>query len=535
MKIDQIIKQYDRIFIDHSTLLSPGGQFLLNELLNFDILDFNGANHLVITNESLKTLNEHTPSTKLPYLINTLKKLSDEKLLQFKNFNGEPYQIIFDKFLHRYSLVLITNDKTIADQVINYKYGENSRPMAVFSLNRQIQLESYITNPKIMSTPNEQILDTKKSNTSQHANNASSQESFESPIESEDFFEIKPTEEGNVDPFSKQFLIKPVQFKGIEKHDLPLQHDLPQITSELLTSSKQKIVLTSLLSDKGGEGIIYNTNIKNYVCKIYRKNVLTKHKFEKLELLASKPMIDPRIAYPRELVFYKDKFVGYIMPRVNGFFVGDFMFGVLSSKKFKNWTRVHLLELCISILSVVDKAHSHGLLIGDVNRGNFMVESPRKVYMVDVDSVQVEKYPCPVGVEEFTAPEIIDGEYSYKEFFRTYENEYYSLAVLIFMILMMGTATTSQLNNHSSLSKVQKIKQQDFGFTLDEDNSKKRQNPINFAMWSRFPSYIKEAFYHTFHKNGKYNKPKNRLSPKKWIELLNSYRYHLTSGHLSCI
>ena len=527
MKINEFIKKYDRIFIDISTLLNHGGQFLLNELSKYDVLDFNGANHIIITNETAFALTQDSGTTKVHYLLKTLQKMNQEKIVQFKNFSGEPYQIIFDKFIQRYSLALITNDNVIANQVIEHQYGPNSKQLGVFALNNQIQLESYIQQPSKIEPVKPPLKENEKSLNS-FPKSETAKMNVDNSIEFMDKIEVQ--HQFNVDPFSKKFLINPIKFKGIEQHDIKLNHELPSLNDHLTSSNKREIKLTAILSEKGGEGVIYFTNIKGYVCKIYRKETLTAHKYEKLELLISKPLDDPRIAYPKELVFFRGKFVGYIMPQVAGHFVGDFMYGKLSVNKFKNWSRLNLIELCISILSLVCKTHEHGMLIGDVNRGNFMVESPTKVYMVDVDSSQVEKYPCPVGVEEFTPPEIIDGEHSYKEFFRTYENEYYSLSVLIFMILMLGAATTTQLLGRSSMSKIQKIKAQDFGFTLDEEDCKKRQNPINFAIWSRFPSYIKEAFYQTFHKRGKNNKPKDRLSPQKWLELLKSYRYHFTSG-----
>lgn len=542
MLLNELIKQYDRIFIDASTLLSHSGQFMLNEFSKYDVLDFNGANHIIITNESIFKVTDDPGTTKVNYLIKTLKNLNESKVLQFKNFGNESYQTIFDKFLQRYSLALIVNDKKIANEMLGHKFISNSKKLGIYSLNSKVQLDSYFASSAFNS-----------SNSEAHYSNATKNAKFNDVIEThgvskniitvekkvqEDIYiETADTNEEVLGtPFSKKYLEKPVKFKGIEKHDTLLNHELPSLHDKLETSSSQSIELISILSEKGGEGIVYYTNLKGYVCKIYRKTTLTKHKLEKLELLISKPINDSRIAYPKDIVFYKGKFVGYIMPYVKGFFVGDLFYGKLSAtNRIKTWSRLDLINLCISILTLTKKIHDHGILIGDVNRNNFMIASPLEVYMVDVDSVQVEKYPCPVGVEEFTPPEIIDGEFSYKEFFRTYENEYYSISILLFMILTLGVQITSQISQKStnSLTKIQKIKLQNFGFTLDEKDCVNKQTPINYAIWSRFPSYIKESFYHTFHKSGKYNKPKSRLTIERWLEIMKSYRYHFTTGALS--
>jgi hypothetical protein len=541
MNISDLIKHYDRIFIEASALLSHSGQFLLNEFSNYDITYYQGANHIIITNETAFILQQDPGVTKVNYLLKSLQKLQGDKIVQFKFFDNKPYSVIFDKFLHRYSLALITNDRLIASEVIDYPYQNKNKPFGVYAINNKIQLESYIKTPfsSIIEKESNIInVESPVKNLSREKNeDINISQSIRSNIVESPLFSNKVIDSMNSEstmPFSKEFILNPKHFKGIDKYDFKLNHQIPTVNDILTSTTSQSVHLTSLLSNKGGEGTIYYTNIKGYVCKIYKADTLTAHKEEKLKLIVSKPLDDPRIAYPKELVYFKGKFVGYIMPFVKGDFIGDFFLGLLSVNRFKNWTRLDLIELGISILQLVKKTHSHGILIGDVNRNNFMIETPKRVYMVDVDSAQVEKYPCPVGVEEFTPPEIIDGEHSYREFFRTYDNEYYSIAVLMFMLLTLGAQTTTQIVQKSdgSLSKIEKIKRQNFGFTLNEHETKSKQNLVNYALWSRFPSYIKDAFYNTFHKLGKYNHPKKRLDINQWIELLKSYKYHLSSGLL---
>lgn len=527
MNILELIQKYDRIFIDSSTILSHNGQDFLNELMRFDLSDLKGANRFIVSNESALTIDKDSGMTKTHYLRKSLKTLNQRKVLQFKFFDNASYAIIFKKFLNRYSLALITQNSEVSEEIYSQNF-EVLNAFGVYKLNLSGSLEPFYKN-------NEE----KTNNQSEDPNNGTIQKpnsNFENDTP-------KPKKNVSVDtplsknPFSKQLIENPVAFRGIEKHDLPLNHQLPKTNDQLLTSDNKHILLTSVLSDKGGEGIVYNTDRTGYVCKIYRRNSLTKHKYEKLNLLVSKPLNDSRIAYPSDLVFFHGKFIGYIMPKVRGDFVGNLFAGLISVNQFKHWQRSDLVEIAINILKIIRKMHSHGILIGDVNRNNFMVEDQHRVYAVDVDSVQVEKYPCPVGVEEFTPPEIIDGNHSYREFFRTYQNEYYSVAVLVFMILTLGAQTTTKIiNSHmdtGSLSKIEKIKRQSFGFTLDERETKSQQNSINFATWSRLPSYIKEAFYHTFNKGGKYNSPNHRLSTQKWLQLLLSYKFHLKDGTLA--
>ena len=524
MNIEQLIKRYDRIFLDASTLLSQSGQDLLSSLLKMDIQDFGGANHIIITKESVDQIKQHPGVTKARYLLQSLKNLHDRKLVQLRFFDHASYAQIFSKFIGRYSLGLFIQDKDQAEEILSLIDYSESRA-GVYYLTKKNQIIPF--NEKVV--PSTSASKRMSEHDSAKQDQAPAQEDINSHTTS-----VPNDAPLSKNPFSKKFIEHPVVFKGIEKHDKKLNHIIPGVNDRLLSSNQKPVTLVSVVSEKGGEGIIYHTNIKGYVAKIYRPNSLTKHKYEKLQLLVSKPLQDSRIAYPSELLFFQGKFVGYLMPFVKGNYVGNFFAGLISVKQFPNWTRSDLVELSINILKIVRKMHSHGILIGDVNRNNFMVESPKRVYAVDVDSAQVEKYPCPVGVEEFTPPEIIDGKNSYKEFFRTFKNEYYSIAVLIFMLLNLGAQTTTKIQNgrtsSESLSKIEKIKRQSFGFTLNERETISQQNTINYALWSKLPSYLKEAFYHTFHHSGRYNHPDARLSIDKWLELLLSYKFQLADG-----
>ena len=94
-------------------------------------------------------------------------------------------------------------------------------------------------------------------------------------------------------------------------------------------------------------------------------------------------------------------------------------------RHFPNWTRLDLVTLSITILSTINKLHRLGIIIGDISGANILVNSPNSVFFVDTDSFQVNDLPCPVGTEEFTAPEIQGKDY--KSFLRTVGNENFGL------------------------------------------------------------------------------------------------------------
>lgn len=90
--------------------------------------------------------------------------------------------------------------------------------------------------------------------------------------------------------------------------------------------------------------------------------------------------------------------------------------------------------------------HEKGILMGDINPRNFLVTPQCAVYLVDCDSYQFGGFSCPVGTPLYTPPEVhrsmrAAGVENYG-YIRTEDNERYSLAVLLFEILMLGKART---------------------------------------------------------------------------------------------
>ena len=63
------------------------------------------------------------------------------------------------------------------------------------------------------------------------------------------------------------------------------------------------------------------------------------------------------------------------------------------------------------------------------------------VCWVDVDSMQIEDYPCTVGTERFRAPELHG---NYGGFLRTCSHDAYALSVLLFMTLTLGLSPFSR-------------------------------------------------------------------------------------------
>lgn len=121
---------------------------------------------------------------------------------------------------------------------------------------------------------------------------------------------------------------------------------------------------------------------------------------------------------------------------------------------FSHWNRVDLATLCITILEKIDYLHSNDIILGDINPMNILVKSPTKVYFVDCNSYQVDKFPCPVGTINFTAPEIQGVKFS--EFLRTKNHENFAIATLLFIIMLPGKLPYSHQGGNNMSENIKK-------------------------------------------------------------------------------
>ncbi|MCX8063550.1 MAG: hypothetical protein N3G21_00060, partial [Candidatus Hydrogenedentes bacterium] len=296
----------------------------------------------------------------------------------------------------------------------------------------------------------------------------------------------------------------------------------PKKDSKVRTQKFGKIQLKKEIAS-GGEGVVYETDQAGFICKIYRMDKITLIRKKKLELMTSKEISVDYVCWPLDTVLNeKDEFVGFIMKRGEGLPIQRCIFHKqLLARYFPQWTRIELVELCLNWLRQVDYLHKLNILIGDVNPLNFLVKSEREVYFIDTDSYQLEDFPCPVGRAEFTHPDLLGKDF--KEVLRTREHELYSIAVLLFMILMPGKPPYSHQGGDEF---IENIRERKFPYSFGDEDGKAYPpaGPWRY-IWSHFPYKLKEAFYNCF---SNFEIP----TTKEWIDLLVQYKYNLQQGKL---
>jgi len=292
------------------------------------------------------------------------------------------------------------------------------------------------------------------------------------------------------------------------------------------TENGQSIVLGAQIAG-GGEGHVFKTNSPSYVAKVYMPEKTTTHKLAKIKKLIQKGIDFPGICLPKALLYNsKDEFVGYLMKKAEGEKVRSLYTKPLFLKKFPNWKKRDLVELCVTILKKIGYLHKNGIILGDINPDNILVKTPKDIFFVDCDSYQVDGIPCPVGVIPFTPPEL-QGLDHYNSCLRTVGNENFAVAVLLFSLMVTGQMPYNQKNGATAQ---QNIINMDFSYPLGEASNKKTPNGPWRFLWSHLPRFLKDAFYNTFNKGGKYSTESSRLSTYDWFKKFNDYLTLLDSG-----
>lgn len=287
----------------------------------------------------------------------------------------------------------------------------------------------------------------------------------------------------------------------------------------------KKYELKEKLGD-GGEGQVYRIENKK-VCKIYNK--VDKLKEEKLRLMIDRNLEYEGICFPKDIVYnLEGKVIGYIMNEAKGAEMQKSLMGKKQIESyFPSFKKRDMVQLGITILKKIEYLHGQKIILGDINPRNILVCSPKEVYFVDTDSYQIESFPCCVGSTVYTAPEIQRRDFN--GFLRSYGNENFAIATLLFMIMIPGKPPYSKKNGEDI---VKNILNMDFSYPMKDGENENIPEGLWQYCWSHLPLYIKRAFYKTFKKGEDYNKEKERIDASKWRTYMEKYLKFIDEGKI---
>lgn len=284
----------------------------------------------------------------------------------------------------------------------------------------------------------------------------------------------------------------------------------------------------------GGEGIIYKTNFDKKVAKIYFLKSITEERYNKLSEL-TKLENRKTICLPNELLYTKDgEFIGFLMRKVSSeykplqtsiFKLGDP--SVQESKQFSNWNRINIINTCINICENFSILHNMGILMGDVNPDNILVNTTNAdnptVCFVDCDSMQYKNYNCPVGQLTYTDPQIYlkyGDKPEFSKVTRTINNELYAIALILFKCLFFNA---SPFIGKGNVDVEHAMKTYNFAYRSEASNGSDTADGANRLIWNNLPKYIKDKFVKIFVQKG-------YVQLNEWKSSLNRYRNDMKKG-----
>lgn len=416
---------------------------------------------------------------------------------------------VITRFRDRYNMVLITQDRALGNEVEQLNHSQAVRGIKRVMV-RRINQDGYLTRPYGIKQELKEAAESRKREKAGSVSKGGSRSQSRS--------QSGGGLPGTGAPFAQGCALQP------GKGALLPMNEVPQEGSELTAAADggSRAVRLGKLLGSGGEGSVYEVD-SALVAKIYKPQCNTEHKRAKLELMLRHKLSCPGVCFPQALLYNgRREFVGYLMPRAAGYELQSLFNKVIMQKRFPKWKKADLVELCHTIMQKIAFLHSKNILLGDINANNVLVASPGEVYLVDTDSYQVEGYPCPVGKDMFTAPEIMGRNYA--DFLRTPGHERFSTAVLLFMVLMLGKHPYSRQGGESP---AENIRTGQFPYPVGEINGKNMPGGDWVYMWSHLSRHVKEAFYHTFQKGGDHYAEARRLDDREWCRLLHNYRFGL--------
>ena len=203
----------------------------------------------------------------------------------------------------------------------------------------------------------------------------------------------------------------------------------------------------------GGEGIIYQyaprpkVSVLIKVCKPENRADAAKMATFRERIAAMLALHEcgnaDFLAWPRMPVMDRQgDIIGFAMNRCTGRTLRALLAPCQVRRFFPGWNRIHVTQVAINFLDAVRMLARHHVLVNDFNPSNFLVDIHGQIRLIDCDSFQIPlpgKPPLTTRTftPEFCAPELLLQPENFNRP-RTPEQVRFSLAILIYMLLMSG-------------------------------------------------------------------------------------------------
>ena len=276
---------------------------------------------------------------------------------------------------------------------------------------------------------------------------------------------------------------------------------------------------------RGGEGQVYEiANKPTLVLKLYAED-LSVERIAKLRLMVSldSSQINQYTAWPKDIVVNKKGQVcGFVMKKLSKYVPLHNLFSPMDRKRlFPDKGYNFLVHVARNLSVAFHSLHSEGIIVGDVNEGNILVNGQGMIAFIDCDSFQVRDgnnyHYCEVGVPRYTAPELLALP-SFDTVIRTNNTDTFSMAVLLYQLLFLGRHPfAGKHNSTEDIDEEKAIKNHWFAYSLQQRNQ--RLLPPNDSLPLKTVSAsLQDLFHQSFEHIG------GRPLPAKWVAALDDFQ-----------
>lgn len=279
---------------------------------------------------------------------------------------------------------------------------------------------------------------------------------------------------------------------------------------------------------KGGEGDVYAlSGHPDRAVKIYKAE-LRKSREGKVRAMVDERLAESTglVAFPFDIVTDPSgAFAGFSMRLVAGYRPLHELYSPKSRKiHFPRADYRFLVRVAQNVARAVATVHQAGCVIGDLNHSGVLVAQDATVALIDADSFQFSMkghlYPCVVGTEDFTPPELHG--ISLSTVTRTQAHDNFGLAVAIFQLLVMGKHPYAGRFAGPDLSLGQAIAQNRFAFSVKRRDETRTTPPPGSVLLEDLSPQIASSFETAFGLNAA-----ARPNSSAWVGLLHSFETNL--------
>ncbi|RFM28460.1 protein kinase domain-containing protein [Deminuibacter soli] len=282
---------------------------------------------------------------------------------------------------------------------------------------------------------------------------------------------------------------------------------------------------------RGGEGQVFEVHHNDaVVVKLYNEELSTE-KAEKLKYMVEIGNDDIRAyaAWPSDIVTdLKGNTIGFVMRKLVNSVPLHMLFSPMDRKKlFPARGYNFLVHVARNLAAAFYTLHNAGLVIGDVNEGNILIDKNGMLTFIDCDSFQVyvkeEKkyYYCEVGVPRYTPPELLEMT-SFENVVRTANTDVFSMAVLIFQLLFLGRHPFAGRNTSSDdIDEETAIKKHYFAYSQNNE-APKLLPPADSLEIKHLSPLLSQLFHQSFEQRSR------RPITTEWIKALDQFQKEMT-------